>query len=175
MNFNELNLQLNKDVNSFEFNGKTINVLKYLPIEDKNDLIYLTLQNSDEGGEYNLLKITMFFRLYITYLYTDIQFALEDKTDPDNLYNILESNGLFAEIIDHMETTEYEYLREVLDEVLANRAEYRNTLGTAITSFVEKLAPNAENALNILNNFNPEAFDNVMNFVKAINNGQIPQ
>ena len=42
MNFNELNLQLNKDVNSFEFNGNTINVLKYLPIEEKNDSIELS-------------------------------------------------------------------------------------------------------------------------------------
>ena len=175
MNFNELNLQLNKDVNSFEFNGNTINVLKYLPIEEKNDLVYLTLQNADEGGEYNLLKITMFFRLYITYLYTDIEFALEDKADPDKLYNILESNGLFAEIVGHMEEGEYEYLTEALETTLENRMEYRNTLGATITSFIEKLVPNAESAMSILNNFNPEDFGNVMNFVKAINNGQIPQ
>ena len=29
--------------------------------------------------------------------------------------------------------------------------------------------------VDVLNKFDPEAFDNVMNFVKAINNGQIPQ
>ena len=170
MNYSDLNIHLNQDVKSFEVYPNTIiNVLQYLPIEDKNDIIQMTLQNSEENGIYNLLKIDMYFRLYITYLYTDIEFSNNEKADPVKLYNELNSMGIIDAVIMAMNTNEYNYLREILDETINQKLEYRNTIASVINSFVENLAPNAEKAADIINNFNPEMFQRVIDFATAAN------
>jgi len=44
MNFTEMNLSINNNVNTINFNDNIIiNVLNYLPIKDKNDLISIAL------------------------------------------------------------------------------------------------------------------------------------
>ena len=48
----------------FEWNGNEIEVLDYLPIEDKYDLIMITLQKSFEDGYYNPIKIDEFFDIF---------------------------------------------------------------------------------------------------------------
>ena len=42
-----------------------IKVLQYLPIEQKNEIIQLTMQNSEENGLFNQLLLDMYFHLYI--------------------------------------------------------------------------------------------------------------
>lgn len=170
MNYSDFNLHLNTDVKSFEVYPNTIiNVLQYLPIEDKNSIIQLTLQNSEENGIYNLFKVDMYFRLYITYLYSDIVFTDEEKNDPVKLYDELNSVGIIDVIIAAINPDEYSYLRDVLDETMNQKLEYRNTIAGVINSFIDNLAPNAENAANIINNFNPEMFQKVMAFATAAN------
>jgi uncharacterized protein YjgD (DUF1641 family) len=111
----------------------------------------------------------MYFRLYITYLYSDIVFTDEEKNDPVKLYDELNSVGIIDAIIAAMNPDEYSYLRDVLDETMNQKLEYRNTIAGVINSFIDNLAPNAENAANIINNFNPEMFQKVMAFATAAN------
>lgn len=172
MNYSNFNLHLNTDVRSFEFNDNTINVLQYLPIEDKNSIIQLALQNSEENGVYNLLKVQMYFRLYLIYLYADIEFINDEKDDPVKLYDELNSNSIIDMVINAMDQTEYAYLLEVLQETMNQKLEYRNTIASVINNFVENLVPNAEGAAEILKNFNPENFEHVMKFVEAANGGR---
>ena len=170
MNYTDLNIHLNKDVKSFEVYPNTIiNVLQYLPIEDKNDIIQMTLQNSEENGIYNLLKVDMYFSLYITYLYTDIQFTNNEKDDPIKLYDELNSMGIIDAIINAMNPDEYSHLREILDETINQKLEYRNTIASVVNNFIENLAPNAERAADIINTFNPETFQRVIEFATAAN------
>lgn len=170
MNYINLNIHLNEDVKSFEVYPNTIiNVLQYLPIEDKNDIIQMTLQNSEENGIYNLLKVDMYFRLYITYLYTDIEFSNNEKNDPIKLYDELNSMGIIDAVIMAMNTNEYSYLKEILDKTISQKLKYRNTVASVLNNVIENLAPNAEKAADIINNFNPEMFQQVINFATAAN------
>ena len=173
MNYTDLNIHLNQDVKSFEVYPNTIiNVLQYLPIENKNIIIQMTLQNSEENGIYNLLKVDMYFRLYITYLYTDIEFINNEKDEPAKLYDELNSMGIIDAIIAAMSPNEYSYLREVLDETMNQKLEYRNTIASVINNFVENLPVNASAAKDIIEKFNPEDFQHVLNFAKAANGGR---
>ena len=61
-------LKIDTSVDTLDFNNKTIEVLKYLPIEDKYDLIMITLQKAEEDGIYNDIKLDMYFHLNLVYM-----------------------------------------------------------------------------------------------------------
>ena len=44
VSYANMKLKMNTDVNTFDFCGQKIEVLKYLPAQDKYDLLMITLQ-----------------------------------------------------------------------------------------------------------------------------------
>lgn len=146
-----------------------IGVLQYLPIEQKNDIIQIALQNSEENGMYNLLKLDMYFHLYICYLYTDIEFTDKEKDNPANTYDTLMSYGVIEQVIAAMDPDEYGMLYSTMMETLETRMKYKSTVASVINSFIEQLPVNAENAADIIKNFNPEMFQQVIQFARAAN------
>ena len=173
MNYSDLNLTIYNNTTNISITPDfDINVKMYLPIEDKNDIIQLALQNSEENGIYNLLKLNMYFELYIMYLYTDIEFTLEEKSDPVALYDVLKSRGIIESTIDAIPGAEYEYLLTMLKETMKLKLEHRNTVAAVLNNFIDNLPKNAEEAMNIVNKFNPEDFQQVLAFAKAANGGR---
>jgi hypothetical protein len=173
MKYSDLNLHLNKDVKTISIQpGVDINILKYLPIEDKNDIIQIALQNSEENGVYNLAKLMMYFRLYIIYLYADIEFTEEQKYDPAKLYDELTSNGIMDAILSNLEESEYLCLQDTLHKTMKLKLEYRNTIASVLNNFVENLPINATNAKDIIEKFNPADFQRVIDFATAANGGR---
>ena len=168
MKYSDFNLKVNTEVASVD----NINILQYLPIEEKNDIIRLTLQESAENGLFNLLKVRMFFNLFIVYSYTDIEFTEKDKNDPVKLYDELYSNGIIDTILSNMNDTELTYLESVLQETLNIRLEYQSTVASIINSFIKDMPANAESAMKIINNFNPADFQQVIDFARAANGGR---
>ena len=75
VSYANLKLKTNTEVNTFEFQGQTIEVLKYLPIEDKYDLVMIALQKAEQDGIYNPILLDMYFHLYLIYMYTNISFT----------------------------------------------------------------------------------------------------
>lgn len=148
---------------------ETINVLQYLPIEDKHDLIAVSIQNSDENGFYNPVKLKKFFELYTVYMYTDMQFTEEEKVDDTTTYNILKGNGIVDAVISAIPEQEWCELNTLYYDYLCKKEKYRGSIAGVLSSFIENLAPNAENAAQIINNFNPEMFQQVINFAQAAN------
>ena len=68
-----LKLKVDNSVETFDFNGNTIEVLKYLPIQDKYDLIMTTLERAEEEGVYNPVTLEAYFHLYLVYMYTNLK------------------------------------------------------------------------------------------------------
>ena len=173
MKYSDMNLKIdNATIEISVFPDFNIKVLQYLPIEDKNDIIQIALQNSEENGVYNLLKMRMFFNLYIVYLYTDLEFTDEEKLDPSKIYNELISNGIMDAIYNSLKTEEIQELEAMLERTLKMKIEYRQTLAAVLTSFVENLPVNAGSAMDIINKFNPEDFQRVIDFATAANGGR---
>ena len=46
ISYASLKLKNDKDVSTFQFNDSEIEIIKYLPITDKNDLVTIALQKS---------------------------------------------------------------------------------------------------------------------------------
>lgn len=156
----------------FEWNGNEIEVLDYLPIEDKYDLIMVTLQKSLEDGYYNPIKIDEFFHLHLIYMYTNINFTEKQKEDEHKLYDSLKSNGLIDAFIEQMNEFDYSELFNMLDDIKRELTEYKRSTSALIQSLVSDLPKQAEAMKNIMDNFDPNKYKEVLNFAKAANGGR---
>lgn len=170
--FTNLKLKVNSEVNTFQFgeNKTKIEVLKYLPIEDKNDLIHIALQNAEEDGIYNDILLEMYFNLYIIYFYTNINFTDKQKEDPAKLYDQMQSNGLITSVIEAMDNDEYANLLTSLEVIRDANLTYKNTAGAVLQAIIQDLPRNAAAAAEIVNNWNPENFKEVQRLAQLANN-----
>lgn len=168
----KLGLKINDAVNTFDFNGEKIEVKQYLPIKDKYDLIMIALQKCNEGGIYNPIKSNMYFSLNICYLYTNINFTDKQREDEEKLYDLLLSSGLMTQIIANIPEDEYETLVDLINETIEKYESKNLCVAGMINGLVEGLPAKMAEAKDVIESINPEAFQNVMAFTKAINNGQ---
>ena len=108
VSFTNLKLKINKEVKEITFNNEKVEVLQYLPIEDKYDLIMITLQQAKEGNIYNPVKLEMYFNLNLVYSYTNISFTEKQREDEVKLYDTWLSSGFLNPIIEAIPDDEYD-------------------------------------------------------------------
>ena len=167
--YSDLNLSVNNTVKEVSFKDVKFNVLKYLPHDKKYDMVMITLQNSEENDSYNPIKLDMFFNLYLVYLYTDIDFTSEEKESPDIIYDCIKSSGLLDVVIDNIPEEEYNELFSYLTTMVEEKKELSKTLSGAISKSINELPEKAQEAKNIIDTFDQEKFENVVNFAAAAN------
>lgn len=149
-----------------------IEVLDYLPIEDKYDLIMITLQKSLEDGYYNPIKIDQFFHLHLIYMYTNINFTDKQKEDENKLYDSLKSNGLIDAFLEQFSEDDYNELYYWMTDVKEEIISYKRSISSLIQSFINDLPKQAEAMKNIMDNFDKDKYQEVINFAKAANGGR---
>lgn len=165
----DFNKSINKENKIINFNGSEIQIVKYLPANDKYDLIMITLQKSLDKNIYNPFKIDMYFDLNVVYLYTNIVFNAEDRVDEAALYDIFNESGLIAAVKENIDADEYTELKGYIYKLADMITKYRNTFGAAISSFVDQLPKNMEHAKEIISEFDPEKYSQLLNTARQIN------
>lgn len=171
MKYSDLNLKTNTETNIAQVGNLQIEVLQYLPVADKLDLIEIALQNAEENGIYNELKLDVYFNLYIIFMYTNLEFSEEDKADMFKLYDELQSNNIIISVIGAMEEGEYEELLEYLKDIRFSKVDYYQSTASLIRTFVQDMPKNAAAMSNIVDNFDPEKYKEVIDFAKYANGG----
>ena len=172
VSYANLKLKTDTSVNTFDFQGQTIEVLKYLPIEDKYDLVMITLQNAEEDGIYNPVRLDMYFHLYLVYMYSNLSFTEKQKFNEYKLYDALKSNGFIDLFLEHMEETEYTDLYNYIMECQEDTLHYRNTAGAVLQKIIQDLPKNAQAAADIVDNFDINKYKSVIDFATAANGGR---
>jgi len=172
VSYANMKLKMNTDVNTFDFCGQKIEVLKYLPAQDKYDLLMITLQKSLENGIYNDFKLNFYFELNLVYMYTNISFTEKQREDEFKIYNNLKSNGFFELFYQALDENEYNELFTQLNTIRKEKTKENRSITSIINKFINDLPSNAEAAAKIVENFNPEQFKNVMEFAKYANGGR---
>ncbi len=167
-----MKLKINEDVKTIDINGNSIEVLQYLPVDDKYSLINITLQKAKEGAIYNPLKKDMFFHLHLIYMYTNISFTDKQREDESKLYDTLVSNGVLDKVIEVIPENEFNLLYSYLNDQEQEILKFRNTVGGALTEIIQNLPIQAEEMQKIVDNFDPQKFQNVLDFAKAANGGR---
>lgn len=172
VSYANMKLKTNTAVNTFEFCGQKIEVLKYLPAADKYDLLMVTLQKSLEGNIYNEFKLNLYFELNLVYMYTNISFTEKQREDEFKLYDTLRSNGFFELFYEALDDKEYEELFDQIAELKTTMEKNKNSVAGVIANIIEDLPANAEAAAKIVENFDPSQFQAVVDFARYANGGR---
>ena len=167
-----LKLKTDNSVNTFDFNGNTIEVLKYLPIKDKYDLITMTLERAEEEGVYNPVMMEAYFHLYLVYMYTNLTFTEKQREDELKLYDTLQSSGFISKMIEKISDVEYNTLYTYLEETADYLTEYKNTSKYFAKNLLSDMTGKIDNLQNMINEIDEEKYTQVIDFAKALNGGR---
>lgn len=170
--FASMKLKTNSEIKTVTIGDSTIEVKQYLPVSDKVDLIQIALQKAEENGIYNEVLLDVYFNLNLVYLYTNITFTDKQREDELKLYDILESNGIIDQIVAAVPENEYKALRDYMDDMRYDVLNYKNTAGAVIQSIIQDLPKNAAAAKEIVDSFDKEKFQSVIDFATAANGGR---
>ena len=168
VSFGTLKLKKQETTTTIKIADKDIEVLNYLPIEDKYDLIQATLLEAAEGIGFNEVLIEMNFYLNVVFLYSNISFTETQKEDRYKLYDILESNGIINEIVNAIPVQEFKSLMDSFDlEKKRVGRENRSSAGI-LNNIISKLPNKAQETSDILKNINFEDMKDVVNFANEL-------
>ena len=129
VSFTKLGLKKKEEIKNITINDQVIEVRQYLPISDKINIITSVIENSaDDNNFANPVKVEVFANLEIMYAYTNISFTDKQKENPTKLYDLLEENGIIAEVIAAIPENEYALLLGWIDETIEAFYTYRNSV-----------------------------------------------
>ena len=129
VSFTKLSLKKKEEIKNITINDQVIEVKQYLPISDKINIITNVIENSaDDNNFANPVKVEVFASLEIMYAYTNISFTDKQKENPTKLYDLLEENGVIAEVIAAIPENEYALLLGWIDETIEAFYTYRNSV-----------------------------------------------
>lgn len=127
--FSKLGLKINTDVMVISYNELNVEVVKYLPMTNKLDLITSVINNTvDDNGFYNPVKLEVFLLLEIISEYTNLNFTAKQKEDPLKLYDILSSSGFAAQVLEAIGEDEITSLRASVFNTIKSIYDYRNSV-----------------------------------------------
>lgn len=167
--YSSLKLKAQEEIKTFKVEDKDIEVKQYLSMNDKIDLIEITLQKAKENRIYNPIKVDMFFHLHLVYLYTNITFTDKQREDEYKLYDILHSNGIIINVLENIPEVEYETLFELMQERIEIEMNYNTTAAAMIENILEQLPRSASTAAEIMNSIDLSSMNSVVSFAKALN------
>lgn len=167
-----LKLKTNTDVKTVDFNGNKIEVLQYLPITEKYDLVSIVLQETKEDNLYSPIRLDMLFHLFLIFSYTNITFTEKQKEDLPKLYDTLLSSGLLDIVLAAIPDEEYAVLNDYIEDYMTQDMEYNTTASAMLQNLIAAIPENMDKITSVMNKFDPNKFVEVMNFVKQANAGR---
>ena len=172
VSYSSLKLKVNSEVKKFTWEDKEIEVLQYLPISDKYDLIMIALQKAKEGDIYNPIKLDMYFHLNLVYLYTNLSFTEKQKENEEKIFDTLVSTNLLSMIMENIPEEEFDDLWDKMNEYMKSELQQSTTTAAVIKSIIDDLPTQAQAAMDIVNQFDPDKFKAVKDFAEAANGGR---
>ena len=128
VSYGKLQLTKSNEIKTFEFNGQTIEVKQYLPIEEKMKFYEDVINKSvDDKGYYNITKVNFWLKLGIVFSYTNINFTEKQKEDLFKLFDLLEGNGLMKLIMSYMDPDELKDITDTIWDTIKNLYQYANS------------------------------------------------
>ena len=125
---NKLGLVKNTEQVDFMWKGQKIEVIQYLPLEKKLEIISNIINDSvDLKGYYAPYRLDLFTTIAIVQYYTNITFTEKQKEDIGKLYDLLVSSNLYAEIKNRISENEINYINENVEKTIVSIYSYRNS------------------------------------------------
>lgn len=171
VSYASLKLKVDNSVETFDFQGNTIEVLKYLPIQDKYDLIMVALEKA-EDEIYNPIMLEAYFHLHLVYMYTNLTFTDKQREDELKLYDTLQSTGFITKMLEKIPEDEYDTLYTYLSETVDYLTEYKNTIKYFAQSLIGEFSSKFDNLQDAVNGFDEEKYQQIINIAQSLAGGQ---
>lgn len=127
--YSKLNLKPDVATVSMSWGDYEVEVRKYLPLEDKVEMISrIVNQSVDDNGFYNPLRVNLYLTLEVVYAYTNLSFTEKQKENPFKLYDSLVSSGFVTNLMAMMNETELDEVRNFTYEVIDNIYHFKNSV-----------------------------------------------
>lgn len=128
--FSKLKCKVEEIVKTIEFNGESIEVKQYLPIQEKLSLIgrVAELAHDEDYNFSNPVKANVFMELEMIFAYTNITFTDKQKEDLPKLYDNLRSSDFLAMIIDAIPEVEYKEIQNGVKDTIEAVYKYQNSV-----------------------------------------------
>ena len=129
LSFTKLGLKPNNEIINIPFGEHFIEVKRYLPVEEKLDLISRVLELSHDSNNFsNPVKVDVYTMLEIIDKYTNITFTDKQKENPTKLYDLVVGNGLAAAVVNAIPGAEYEVLTDAINRTIKSVYKYQNSI-----------------------------------------------
>ena len=168
VSFGTLKLKKQETTTTIKIADKDIEVLNYLPIEDKYDLIQATLQQSAEGIGFNEVLLELNLNLNIIYLYTNLTFTDLQRQDKFKLYDILETNNIINDVIGAIPEKEFKILINLFNKELNRMIEENRSAAGIVNNLIGDFPKKAQEVANILGQIDFSQMNDIINFADAL-------
>lgn len=158
MMLNSFNLKTKEKTQLITIDGMEVNVKQYLPAEEKNNLLQISLQSAGTSTILDTFALDVIFHTYLVVKYTDIQFTEEDLNDVFKLYDKLETNNIINAVIAAIPEEEYITLTDSLDEMVTAYNQY----STSSVVVFDKIINFVSNISEEIKNLDPEALKQII-------------
>lgn len=157
-----------KNNEEYKLNDLGVEVLSYLPLLDKYNLINITLQEAFDGKIYHPVKIEGAFYVYVVILYTNITFTEKQKTDIFKTYDLIMSSGLLNMILNNIPDEEFNTVLTLFKDTLAANEKYIHSFTSMVSQFTEQIASKAEQLQEQVKNIDFDKIQDTVDLVKRM-------
>ena len=140
MNYSDLGLDIEYKKVEVELIGdKKLNVLTYLPMKDKTEMLQFIVNNviDPKTGCASPIRTEIYFSIAVCHWYGGIDFSNEDMTKISDVYDALEVNKVIQTIIDYVPYDEINFMRDLAEETVADVARYNSSAAGIIQSMAD--------------------------------------
>jgi hypothetical protein len=130
VSFTKLKCKVETSIAHVEWEGETIEVKQYLPIQEKLALIGRVITQAHEQDENysNPVKVDVFRGLEIIFAYTNISFTDKQKEDLPKLYDMVYCSGLLKAIKDAIPSDEINDIIFGIEDSIEAVYKYQNSV-----------------------------------------------
>lgn len=130
VSFSKLGLKKKAEIKKVKLTDDIeVEVLQYLPVNDKLNLIAAVLNGSADQNHFpNSVKVEVFGNLEIIKAYSNLSFTEKQLEDPAKLFDLLEEHGILNSIIAAIPQEEYEFLLNGIDATIKAFYDYQNSV-----------------------------------------------
>lgn len=141
--YSKLGCKINEEKKTIVFNDQEIEILQYLPAQDKLALFgrIIELAHDEDKMYSNPVKIKIFRTLEIVFSYSNISFTEKQKEDLAKLYDQIISSGLWDAILNTIPEAEYSMVVSGLNDSIEAVYKYYNS----VVGVLDTIATNYDN------------------------------
>lgn len=165
----ELFIKKESHTNIVNINNIEVEVLSYLPVEDKESLIRMAVEESfDYKGRMVRTIADAYFNLYVAYNYSNIEFTGKERKNALETYDCLEQNGIMDAIIAAIPEVEFNSLVEYYENYITAIDTYRNSIAGALDRIIGDL-PSLMNGMDdTLNSFDLSKLETINSIISDL-------